>query len=215
MSSSQEIPESKGDSWPPFIFRGQYWSTSIVSKLFCSFIVQCRNILLRSSETLNTNNFSHLWLYFSLLLKMVAFSCEEWQIITNVCSRASPVLLENISYYFLLRYLIVDAETMLCCAEYNHRIRWNSTGTYVNITIVLWIVTSRACFPLQMHIRCINSVRCNYTRSIYRTFPAPTDAITTDVVTFLITSLSSAFYSVRVPLVHLSSVFCGLTRCPT
>jgi hypothetical protein len=99
---------------------------------------------------------------------------------------------------------------MLCCAEYNHRIRWNSTGTYVNITIVLWIVTSRACFPLQTHIRCINSVRCNYTRSIYRTFPAPTDARTTDVVTCLITALSTAFYSVRVPLVHLSSVFCGL-----
>jgi hypothetical protein len=30
------------------------------------------------------------------------------------------ILLENVSYYFALGHLIADAETMLCCAEYNH-----------------------------------------------------------------------------------------------
>jgi uncharacterized protein (UPF0276 family) len=30
------------------------------------------------------------------------------------------VLLENATYYFVLGYLTVDAETVLQCAEYNH-----------------------------------------------------------------------------------------------
>jgi hypothetical protein len=30
------------------------------------------------------------------------------------------MLLENVSYYFVLRYLITDAEIVLRCAEHNH-----------------------------------------------------------------------------------------------
>jgi hypothetical protein len=32
------------------------------------------------------------------------------------------ILLTSVSYYFLLRYLIADAERVLCCAEYSHYI---------------------------------------------------------------------------------------------
>jgi hypothetical protein len=31
-----------------------------------------------------------------------------------------PILLENVSYYCVFRYLIADAETLLCYAEYNY-----------------------------------------------------------------------------------------------
>jgi hypothetical protein len=43
--------------------------------------------------------------------------------------RSLAILLENVSYYFVLRYLIVEVETVLRCADYNHQIRLNSTGT--------------------------------------------------------------------------------------
>jgi hypothetical protein len=38
----------------------------------------------------------------------------------NNLFRSLAILLENVSNYFVLRYLIADAETVLCCAEYNH-----------------------------------------------------------------------------------------------
>jgi hypothetical protein len=40
----------------------------------------------------------------------------------NSLFRSLANLLENVSYYFVFRYLIAHAETVLCCAEYNHQI---------------------------------------------------------------------------------------------
>jgi hypothetical protein len=34
--------------------------------------------------------------------------------------RSLAVLLENVGYYYVLQFLIADAETVLCCAEYCH-----------------------------------------------------------------------------------------------
>jgi hypothetical protein len=47
---------------------------------------------------------------------MEEFLCKEWQVL------ALLILLENVSYYFVLRYLIADAEIVLCCAGYSHKI---------------------------------------------------------------------------------------------
>jgi hypothetical protein len=40
--------------------------------------------------------------------------CEEWQVPVLIC------VFTFVSCYFSLWYLISNAETVLCCAEYNH-----------------------------------------------------------------------------------------------
>jgi len=36
----------------------------------------------------------------------------------NCFFRAPAILFETVSYYFVIMYLIADAETVLCCTEY-------------------------------------------------------------------------------------------------
>jgi hypothetical protein len=38
----------------------------------------------------------------------------------NCFFRGVAVLLETVSFYFVLKYHIADAGTVLCCAEYSH-----------------------------------------------------------------------------------------------
>jgi hypothetical protein len=61
---------------------------------------------------------------------MVAFSVKIVVDDGNCMFRNLAILLETVSCYFVLRYHISNAETLLCCTEYSHWIRWNSTGTY-------------------------------------------------------------------------------------
>jgi hypothetical protein len=55
---------------------------------------------------------------FDDLLKVKEFSVKGLACDGNCLLRSLTILLENISYYFVLRYFIADAETILCYVEY-------------------------------------------------------------------------------------------------
>jgi hypothetical protein len=50
----------------------------------------------------------------------------------NCSFQRLAALIENASYYFVLRCLIADAGTGLCCGEYSHWFRWSSIDTYIS-----------------------------------------------------------------------------------
>jgi hypothetical protein len=57
---------------------------------------------------------------FVNLFQMVAFSVKRVAGDGINLFQSLAKLLENVSYYFVLRYFIAIAETVLCCAEYNN-----------------------------------------------------------------------------------------------
>jgi hypothetical protein len=61
------------------------------------------------------------------LFQMGHFLRQEWQQFIL----SSAISLETDSYYFVLRYLTVDAETVLCYAEHKHfsplKFNWHTT----------------------------------------------------------------------------------------
>lgn len=66
-------------------------------------------------------------LFMFVNLFQMAFSVKRIARDGNSLFRILAILLENCSYYFMLRYLIGYAETVLCSADYSHKIRLNST----------------------------------------------------------------------------------------
>jgi hypothetical protein len=72
---------------------------------------------------------------------MGAFSVKSLSGAGKSLFQSLKILLKNVSYYLVLRYLIVDAETVLYCAEYKHQICWKSKVTHSSVKMFIMNVS--------------------------------------------------------------------------